>query len=882
VIMGNKSFQIGVTSLMEAHPDVTVQSVAVLMTDVMGTNRYFQAHGSKAGTEMLEGQHEIISSAVAAHDGLMVDTVGDSAMACFADPNEAIRAAIRVQHMISARNEWTGNAHKIFVRIGVNYGSSVAGEDDPYAHIINVASIFADLSDGNQILVSQEVYKLAANQQHIHFELVNPWQKRQIPKDLTIYKVIWDRSAEFLAPTRPYLLLWPLWQLCDSNFSETWTETLEEKSKAWRQQCEVKEVLPDKSVILVFKDAESWLAAPILVLEALREKMKRMNDLFVPVHAILDVDPYHQREESLRNIVPLRMDVFSPGQTYISERAYKFMSKRKGLEIDPSALVRDGDQIFYGLSQADGSNAPKAQEFLFRKPLVRGSHSPCFYCGGRQHKPADCLSKRLNEQPYALNALGHLSVDAINDLFYRYLIVETSDTDDKLRDQGPPDESVRLAMMGFYELKRVFQLRFFRGIWSATTDEWEKVKKTNSPGEGGLTWLALDSLRVSDLDRAESILLDVMGRLPGDYRVYITAGFLSVEKDDALQARSFFEEALVHAKTPPQRILALLLMARLHIIAAEYDRAYEQLHQILTLDRDCPEAVYQDAVLKLREGRTDSAVRQLLGLVERKRDYYVQLLIDPDLASASDVINPELLNLSRNARKEASTFVAEAKREFTRARHILNTAEISDLESKWSEIEILSKTDSYFNHLDIIGHSASVISASRNILGRRTREMSEVFRQLNRRLETMTSFVRSYPYPKLIHAFKSELEVQRNRIRDTEEACSAISPETLLLCNRLYEQLSAEWDQMDRQLKGLKLLPLILQYSTGFSRISGTLLAIVWFIGLFVVPFLKPLLDEYQSLSDMWYHRNGFLFFGSMFSVGIPLLVTLARKLKDT
>ena len=74
-----------------------IQKIAVLFTDIVGSTRYFKDQGDLAGRRMLQYHQEIASQPIVEHSGLVVKTLGDSVMAYFSNPKEAVKAAIRIQ-----------------------------------------------------------------------------------------------------------------------------------------------------------------------------------------------------------------------------------------------------------------------------------------------------------------------------------------------------------------------------------------------------------------------------------------------------------------------------------------------------------------------------------------------------------------------------------------------------------------------------------------------------------------------------------------------------------------------------------------------------------------------------------------------------------------
>ncbi len=77
--------------------------VAILAADVVGYSRL--VHADEEGTlRTLSAYREVIDGLVAAHRGRIFGTAGDSVIAEFASPVEAVRCAAELQQELGKRN----------------------------------------------------------------------------------------------------------------------------------------------------------------------------------------------------------------------------------------------------------------------------------------------------------------------------------------------------------------------------------------------------------------------------------------------------------------------------------------------------------------------------------------------------------------------------------------------------------------------------------------------------------------------------------------------------------------------------------------------------------------------------------------------------------
>lgn len=77
---------------------------AILSADVAGYSRPMEA--DEEGTLRLLAAHRaVVDSIIVLHDGRVVNTAGDSVLAEFTSPVEAVRAAGEIQDALKTRNE---------------------------------------------------------------------------------------------------------------------------------------------------------------------------------------------------------------------------------------------------------------------------------------------------------------------------------------------------------------------------------------------------------------------------------------------------------------------------------------------------------------------------------------------------------------------------------------------------------------------------------------------------------------------------------------------------------------------------------------------------------------------------------------------------------
>lgn len=133
------------------NPDLPRGPVTLLLTDIEGSTVLVHDLGDGYGA-VLEEVKGVVRSAVSDHDGYEVDSRADEFFAAFADADDAVRAAIDVQHAMLARS-WPGE-RSVRVRIGVHSGSPALTDTGYIGLPVHTMARVCNAGHGGQILIT--------------------------------------------------------------------------------------------------------------------------------------------------------------------------------------------------------------------------------------------------------------------------------------------------------------------------------------------------------------------------------------------------------------------------------------------------------------------------------------------------------------------------------------------------------------------------------------------------------------------------------------------------------------------------------------------------------------------------------------------------------
>ena len=157
---------------------------AILAADVVGYSALMQRAEEATYAEFERLKRELIEPSLSRHDGRLIKTTGDGALAEFASPSAAVRCAMEIQEGIASGRS------SLKLRIGVNLGEVIVGADgDLFGDGINIAVRLEGVADPSGILISEKVYSEVEGKLDVGFEDRGEQQLKNISKPVRAFAV---------------------------------------------------------------------------------------------------------------------------------------------------------------------------------------------------------------------------------------------------------------------------------------------------------------------------------------------------------------------------------------------------------------------------------------------------------------------------------------------------------------------------------------------------------------------------------------------------------------------------------------------------------------------------------------------------------------------
>ncbi len=148
--------------LLKRGTPLKVARAAILFSDLTGSTALYTKVGDAAAFRLVDDHFDVLRAVVAAHDGVLVKTMGDAVMAAFVDATQCARAA--ADALARFETFRAGQTHGALVGIklglfaGACYVVTANGALDYFGQTVNVASRLQHLAESGELIVPSDTY----------------------------------------------------------------------------------------------------------------------------------------------------------------------------------------------------------------------------------------------------------------------------------------------------------------------------------------------------------------------------------------------------------------------------------------------------------------------------------------------------------------------------------------------------------------------------------------------------------------------------------------------------------------------------------------------------------------------------------------------------
>jgi class 3 adenylate cyclase len=147
---------------IEPGQEMSIGRLAFLFSDLEGSTALYEQVGDVPAFSLIRNHFKFMKERIQKNRGAIVKTMGDSVMAVFADPRDALRAALDVQRDARADQERTGAETKFKVKIGLHAGPCVVvgtnGIVDYFGSTVNLAQRTQAAAQSGDVMICESLF----------------------------------------------------------------------------------------------------------------------------------------------------------------------------------------------------------------------------------------------------------------------------------------------------------------------------------------------------------------------------------------------------------------------------------------------------------------------------------------------------------------------------------------------------------------------------------------------------------------------------------------------------------------------------------------------------------------------------------------------------
>src|SRR5262245_43905948 len=174
---------------------------AILAADAAGYSRLI-GRDEEGTLATLKSHRQIIDRLIVQYGGRIFGSAGDSLIAEFASPVEAVRCATEIQFELDRQNSDLPEPSRLRFRIGINLGDVVVESDNLMGDGVNVAARLEALSPPGGICISEAVYEQARDRLSLEFVDFGEHKLKNIVRPVHAYRIPLASEERVVSPFR--------------------------------------------------------------------------------------------------------------------------------------------------------------------------------------------------------------------------------------------------------------------------------------------------------------------------------------------------------------------------------------------------------------------------------------------------------------------------------------------------------------------------------------------------------------------------------------------------------------------------------------------------------------------------------------------------------
>ena len=161
---------------------------AILAADVVGFSKMMGENENQT-LKNLKSCRTITDESITSHHGRVFGSSGDSIIAEFSSPVDAVLAATEFQRNLKLRNEEVSDEQKMMFRVGLNLGDVIVEGENLYGDGVNIAARLEALAEPGGITLSGKFHDEVFRNLQISFVSTGDQEMKNIQNPVSTYKI---------------------------------------------------------------------------------------------------------------------------------------------------------------------------------------------------------------------------------------------------------------------------------------------------------------------------------------------------------------------------------------------------------------------------------------------------------------------------------------------------------------------------------------------------------------------------------------------------------------------------------------------------------------------------------------------------------------------
>ncbi|MDA7777221.1 adenylate/guanylate cyclase domain-containing protein [Rhodobacteraceae bacterium] len=166
----------------------------ILALDVVGFSKSMSIDEDRTLIN-LQARRKIIDPLIELRGGRIFNTAGDSVLAEFPNPVDAVECGVQIQNKSVALNNQSDDADKMSFRIGLNMGEVLVSDGDLFGDAVNVAARLEAQAISDGLCISESIFDLVNMKIKVSYEDAGELNLKNIGRPIRAYNVLKCKGA---------------------------------------------------------------------------------------------------------------------------------------------------------------------------------------------------------------------------------------------------------------------------------------------------------------------------------------------------------------------------------------------------------------------------------------------------------------------------------------------------------------------------------------------------------------------------------------------------------------------------------------------------------------------------------------------------------------